>query len=165
MLDESPSKFPNNYHPVERVSRDDCQRFLDKLNQRIPGLGARLPSEAEWEYACRAGSALPFAGSDHLDETDACFAGAENTATVKSFACNPWGFYDMLGNVREWCRDGYADYLEVPLTDPIGVGDGGVTRGGCWDDGVADCRSARRHHAKPGVRSHWNGLRIAVDAK
>ncbi|HYE05124.1 MAG TPA: formylglycine-generating enzyme family protein, partial [Planctomycetota bacterium] len=165
VTDQAPSEFPNPLQPVESVTREDCQRFLDLLNARIPNLRARLPSEAEWEYAARAGTIAPFIHDDRVTKTQACIRGADQPCAVKSFAPNPWGLYDIVGNVREWCADTYEDYPENAAIDPLVVGDGrGVTRGGCWDDSPGDCRVARRHETKVRAKSAWNGLRIAFDA-
>ena len=136
VMDNNPSKFKDPDKPVENVSWDDCQRFLVKLNVRVPGLELTLPTEAQWEYACRAGTQTPFYFGDNITPEQVNYngnypyVGAETglyrreTVTVKELPCNDWGLYQMHGNVREWCLDGMRNYirhyidfiqLELPL--------------------------------------------------
>ncbi|MBL8399140.1 MAG: formylglycine-generating enzyme family protein [Candidatus Accumulibacter sp.] len=173
----NPSHFqdhPNN--PVENVSWHDSQGFLAELNRRLPGLAARLPSEAEWEYACRAGSTSAFAFGDMIDTEHANFngqypcAGAEKgvyrqrTVTVDALPANAWGLYQMHGNVWEWCADWFADYPTATQHDPRGptFGKMRVLRGGTWGDPARYLRSAARSRIEPAYRPRSSGFRIAL---
>ncbi|MBN2195550.1 MAG: formylglycine-generating enzyme family protein [Polyangiaceae bacterium] len=164
--------------PVERVSWEDCQQFCARLRQAHPGFGARLPTEAEWEYACRAGTATPF----HLGESitpeqvnyngNYPYAGGakgqyrEKTVPVDCapFLPNAWGLKQMHGNVWEWCEDWLGDYGAEEQRDPTGPaqGRGRVLRGGSWYDPARRCRSAYRHRVRPDVRGHVGGFRLAA---
>jgi sulfatase modifying factor 1 len=176
VMGSNPSFFQGlETRPVERVSWEDCQKFIYKLNQMGEG-HYRLPTEAEWEYACRAGTTTPFGVGNGYDlgSEQACFNGhypygqapvgpfREETLPVASFAPNAWGLYDMHGNVFEWCQDWYADYPQGPVTDPTGpsVGTLKVERGGCWSDGAANCRSAFRLMFYPVFGDSVVGLRL-----
>ncbi|NCA83577.1 MAG: formylglycine-generating enzyme family protein [Opitutae bacterium] len=182
----NPSHFKNagKSAPVESVSWDDCQEFVRKLNARVPGAGFRLPTEAEWEYACRAPSAgsgqagtSAFHYGNDLDATMANFDGnypygngrkgeyRQTTVAVGTFRPNAWGLYDMHGNVWEWCQDWYGDYPTGSVTDPAGPGSGSfrVYRGGGWYSSARGCRSASRYGSDPGSRSGILGLRLARD--
>ncbi len=158
--------------PVERVSWDDCQDFLRRLNGMVSGVRFRLPTEAEWEYAVRAGTTTPFNTGRCLNTDQANYNGRNFTYTgcskgeyrdktlrVKSFAPNDWGFYDMHGNVCEWCEDRY-------VADPSGpsTASGRVYRGGGWYNFVWGCRSAKRHWTSPGVSSINLGFRLAFSS-
>jgi formylglycine-generating enzyme required for sulfatase activity/serine/threonine protein kinase len=163
LMGANPSEFTGDpQRPVERVSWDDCQNFLSTLNHRDGRLSARLPTEAEWEYACRAGTTGPIPGNN-LDAL-AWYLGNSGATThpVKQKAPNPWGLYDMIGNVWQWCGDWYWDYPAGAVTDPVGAasGAGRVRRGGGWDDEPAYCRSAFRTGVGPGDRGSLLGFRI-----
>jgi len=133
------------------------------------GSGYRLPSEAEWEYACRAGTttAWPCGVTAAGLHSAAWFAenSAQETHPVGQKAANPWGFHDLCGNVWEWCWDWYAEdyYASSPREDPRGPADAScrVGRGGSWISGAAHCRSACRIRGCPGGRSHDVGFRVA----
>ena len=142
-----------------------CKWFSEKT-----GCEASLPTEAEWEYACRAGSNTPWYFGEDVDlasryaNLDSIDNGFPFTAPVKSFTPNSWGLYDMHGNVSEWCQDWYGPYTEAAETDPAGP-DSGTTRsarGGSWHDSPAGCRSAARTAAEPSFRSALRGFRILV---
>ncbi|MBN8524032.1 MAG: SUMF1/EgtB/PvdO family nonheme iron enzyme [Planctomycetes bacterium] len=161
----NPSGFPDDpLCPVEQVSWDDCQEFLARLNRRIPGLDATLPSEAQWEYACRAGTQGDFAGD--LERMAWYEANAERrTHPVRTKAANAWGLHDMHGNVWEWCADRYGPYAPGDVRDPSGPASGGsdrVMRGGGWLYAAAYCRSALRSYGAPGDRHHRLGFRFAA---
>ena len=155
--DGEPSYHQGENLPVERVDRYDCVRFCHKLADKI-GLEFSLPTEAQWEYACRAGSTTPFSfgwklngDQANCDGTAPCGTSAEGvwlkeTTPVRRYAPNAWGLYDMHGNVAEWCRDWYGDYPSGEVTDPTGPKKGRdyVIRGGSWNSGAMDCRSAAR---------------------
>jgi sulfatase modifying factor 1 len=166
LMGSDPSAFPGAQLPVEMVSWDDCQRFLAKLNAQVPGLGARLPSESEWEFACRAGTTTAYAGGG-LDAMGWWKHNAdERTHAVKGKQPNAWGLYDMHGNVWEWCSDFYGDYPAGPVSDPAGplTGTQRVARGGSWNVPASLCRSAIRDHYAPAMRWNFLGLRLLVPA-
>jgi len=164
-----PSHFSGKpAHPVESVSWEDCQKFVEKINGM--GIGTfRLPTEAEWEYACRAGSKTVYCFGDEVAKLKE-YANYENTpkygdnstAPVGSFKPNAWGLYDMHGNVYEWCSDWYAGYNMDKQTDPRGAAGGSdrVYRGGYWDDSSGRCRSAPRRRYSPSYRSSSLGFRL-----
>ena len=145
VMGSNPSESKGIYLPVECVSWEDCQNFIKKLNCK--GVGTfRLPTEAEWEYACRAGTTGDHAGK--IDEM--AWYGKMNEfrkQPVGMKKANPWGLYDMHGNVFEWCQDWYGDYSQDKQTDPKGATDGAgrVIRGGSLYYDADDCRSAYRY--------------------
>jgi formylglycine-generating enzyme required for sulfatase activity len=159
--------------PVEQVSWEDAQAFCDKLNalekEGLGGTSYRLPTEAEWEYACRAGTATRFGFGDadaSLGEY-AWFEGnsGDKTHPVGQKRPNAWGLYDMHGNVWEWCWDGYEEnyYANSPGADPLGPSGAAVRvrRGGGWGGSPRDCRAALRRWSSPGLRSLDLGFRVA----
>ncbi|MCS7079005.1 MAG: formylglycine-generating enzyme family protein [Chloracidobacterium sp.] len=161
--------------PVENVSWEDCQRFVSELNTRYPvggGLVWRLPHEAEWEYACRAGTRGDYYSGDGEALLGALGWYWENsggrTHPVKRLRANGWGLYDMHGNVWEWCEDWYGkDYYRIsPVDDPRGPGSGEerVLRGGSWSSSAGRCRAAHRLFVAPLKRSNSLGLRVVVGA-
>jgi formylglycine-generating enzyme required for sulfatase activity len=153
----NPSKFKGSQHPVERVSWDDALAFCDKL-----GNDFRLPTEAEWEYACRAGTAGDHAGT-LKDMAWYDVNSSRQTHEVGRKRPNAWGLYDMHGNVWEWCGDWYGDYATGDVTDPTGAttGSGRVYRGGCWaDPPPGSCSSALRPWPSPGGRRYYLGFRL-----
>jgi formylglycine-generating enzyme required for sulfatase activity len=173
VMANNPSKFKGAKRPVETVSWDECREFIRKLN----GLGQgtfRLPTEAEWEYACRAGSTTVFSfGDDEKGLTDyAWFRGNSGLAThdVGGKKPNAWGLYDMHGNVWEWCADWYGDdyYRKSPRDDPTGPAAGSyrVLRSGPWcrADVSWGLRSASRGSVVPGRRDDDAGMRLALIA-
>jgi len=161
IMGSSPARFKGANRPVEQVSWDKCREFCRKLSERT-GKRYRLPSEAEWEYACRAGTTTPFNFGKTITMYLANYHGnytyaeegkgpnREETVEVGSFPPNPWGLYDMHGNVWEWCEDGWRDdYQEAPMDGSAWtnnrVQDGArVFRGGSWCDYPDYCRSANR---------------------
>ena len=156
VMGENPSRFKSPRRPVEQVSWHDCQRFIARLNQLLPGSGFKLPSEAEWEYACRAGTQGASYGN-----RDAAAVGGSHEVGQKS--ANPWGLYDMLGNVWEWCEDGQRRYTASPEVDPEGPLDGSerVIRGGSWYGHTRRVRAAARSARAPGDRYAFLGFRLA----
>jgi formylglycine-generating enzyme required for sulfatase activity len=166
--------------PVEQVSWDDIQGFLKKALQRS-GETVALPTEAQWEYACRAGTATPFHFGNTISTEQVNYDGnypyggtpkghyRRTTISVGELPANAWGLHDMHGNVYEWCADWYAsDYYRSTLTDdPTGPASGSdrVDRGGCWDFTAKVCRSANRGRSWPGLRSNLLGFRIAVPVR
>jgi len=139
-----PSLFSGADRPVEMVSWDDIQAFLAKLNQRRDGYRYRLPTEAEWEYAARAGNAKAQEGNIDSGWYDRNAGG--QTHAVGQKMPNTWGLYDMSGNVFEWVGDWYDGYSGFPETDPTGPAKGmrKVLRGGSWIYGVKDTRASLR---------------------
>ena len=147
--------------PVDSINWIDCQDFIKKLNTLGEGI-YRLPMEAEWEYACRAGSTTALANGDlitvycdldpNLDELGwYCGNSGRQTHLVAQKSPNPWGLYDMHGNLAEWCQDWYGPYKETPQTDPNGPpsGPGKLARGGSWFSSAKNCRAAARLHWPP----------------
>lgn len=153
--------------PVDTVSWDAAQAFIVKLNELRPLKGWRwvLPTEAQWEYACRAGTQTAFAFGDTLPASQANFGGRRRTTDpVATHGVNAWGLYDMHGNVWEWCADWYAKKLPGG-EDPVGpsIGTYRVVRGGCWGHQSADCRSACRSWSYgPDFHCDFLGFRVAV---
>jgi formylglycine-generating enzyme required for sulfatase activity len=165
VMGEDPSTKQGERLPVNHVSRDDCQHFCAELAKHAPGLRPRLPWEAEWEYAARAGGSDPFPGAARIDKKTACFD-ASGPREVASFPPNAWGLYDMAGNVAEWCADRFSPYAKADAKDPqpAGTSDQGVARGGYWEDEADSCRSAKRHRKWPNQAGNSLGLRLVVDA-
>lgn len=160
--------------PVEEVSWDTVQSFINTLNQHGDGT-YRLPTEAEWEYCARAGTTTPFYTGNCLSTDQANYDGTrvpyshcdvgtyrETTTPVGTFAANAWGLYDMTGNVWEWCQDWYGAYPATAVTDPSGASSGTerVRRGGSWDSVAVGCRSANRASDPPGYSSTIVGFRL-----
>ena len=162
----NPSYFKGDSLPVERVSWDGAVEFCKKLTQR-DGKTYRLPTEAEWEYACRAGRSTRFCcGDSDSDLSDyAWYSSNKDSKThpVGQKRPNDFGLYDMHGNVWEWCQDWYdANYYgSSPDVDPQGASSGQyrVLRGGSWCDNSQDCRSATRHWSGPSNPSGNFGFR------
>ncbi len=156
--------------PVENVSWYLCHSFLAKLNQRDCGHEFRLPTEAEWEYACRAGSTGPYSFGDpaHLAEHAWSGENAEGrTHQVGTRKPNAWGLYDMYGNVWEWCADWLGKYPAADVRDPAGPADWGmnggrVLRGGAWNNSRAHVNSSFRHEEIPDVLMRYYGFRCAA---
>ena len=175
VMGENPSNFKGEENPVDSVSWEDTQLFIEKLNAIVPGQGFRLPTEAEWEYACRAGTETPFWFGDQITLEQANYDGnypyvggkkglyREETVPVKALPCNGWGMYQMHGNVYEWCQDWYGDYDLNALVDPTGSAEGQqrVLRGGSWNNLGRLVRSALRDANDPGGRGGHIGFRLA----
>jgi formylglycine-generating enzyme required for sulfatase activity len=176
VMEENPSRFKEANRPVENVSWHDVQRFLDKLNRLQPQLNLRLPTEAEWEYACRAKTQTPFNFAEPLSTTLINYRGVweygtgewgegalQETAAVKSYPPNAWGLYEMHGNVWEWCQDWYGEYPPGLAKDPPGPASGSlrVLRGGSWSNDGRDCRSAVRYYRSPVIADDFIGFRLA----
>jgi formylglycine-generating enzyme required for sulfatase activity len=195
---QNPSRFKSQDRPVERVSWDDAQEFVARINTRIPGLELTLPTEAQWEHACRArtetalySGPIEILGQNNapaldpiawyggnsgvgfeLEEGDDSSSWPEvqypnptsGTHPVGKKKPNPWGLYDMLGNVWEWCADGWREYGERREVDPQGPMDAGaarVFRGGSWGADARSCRSAFRGRSAPDYRDRVLGFRCA----
>jgi formylglycine-generating enzyme required for sulfatase activity len=165
----------NPRQPVDTVSWEDCQQFCRRLSART-GLPVRLPTEAEWEYACRANTDTPFSCGDSLSSQRAHFNGIEpygnapkglylnETIATGSFQPNGFGLYDMHGNVWEWCQDLYGPYAADEQANPAGpeTGQWRVLRSGSWYSPASQCRSASRRGYDPAGRNADLGLRVAI---
>jgi formylglycine-generating enzyme required for sulfatase activity len=168
----NPSKYKGAKNPVEKVTWDDAQNFCKKLST-AGGKAVRLPTEAQWEYACRAGSTTAYGFGDS-DEALAQYAWYSVNSKIATHAVgekkpNAWGLYDMHGNLWEWCQDLYGDkyYSESPKVDPQGPAKGTgahVLRGGAWYTSTWDCRSAYRYWGWPGWHEPYDGFRVVVAA-
>ena len=174
-INENPSQFTGSDLPVEKVSWIDAQLFIKRLNlyasklKMLPfGWQFSLPTESEWEYACRAGTKTTYSWGNTIRETDTNWAspnGTRQTRKVGSYDPNPWGFYDMHGNVREWVNDWYAEEYPVGRAeDPQGPEEGAyrVARGGSWNDTPSFLRSADRQNGSPDARYHALGFRVCL---
>jgi sulfatase modifying factor 1 len=173
--------------PVESVAYLDiqvfCRELAERIEERMAGRIYRLPTEAEWEYACRAGTSTPYHSGDRLSSDQANFNGyypdddgsqplspggaRGRTTAVGSYAPNLFGLHDMHGNVWEWCADWYGEsyYKNSPPADPSGPSRGQrrVLRGGGWSTCAEMCRSALRGHNTEDARHDYNGFRLALD--
>ena len=160
VMGDNPSRFEGEKRPVERVSWEDCQGFLAVLNQQLPELALTLPTEAQWEYACRTGTVT----ARYHEDVDAIAWYGDNsgneTHDVGQKQANAWGLYDMLGNVWEWCQDQPDDLLRTA----IGTAEADahrVIRGGCWLYPAQDVRAAFRDAYPPVNRDDHLGFRCS----
>jgi formylglycine-generating enzyme required for sulfatase activity len=179
VMGSNPSHFKKSGEdcPVDSVSWEDAQKFISKLNKMENMNKYRLPTEAEWEYACRAGTTTPFHTGDSISTDQANYDGRypmpgspkgeyrKRTVKVDSFPPNAWGLYDMHGNVEEWCQDYYGDYPKGKVKDPKGpsTGEYRVQRGGSWYLDSRFGRSATRDRDFPDFRYYNLGFRVARD--
>ena len=175
VMGNNPSQFKGEDRPVEQVNWHECVAFAGKLNEALPGLFATLPTEAQWEYACRAGSqsayhqaspCSPVVEKNPPLEKLGWFAdnSGHETHPVKQKLANTWGLYDLHGNVWEWCRDDMRPYTDAPQRDPVGPLEGArrVVRGGSWSGRARFCRAAYRFRWEPGDRWVNQGFRLAA---
>ena len=156
-LNATPSNWPNNPdRPVEKVSWDDIQKFLTRLNAQQAGNHSDgwayvLPTEAQWEYACRAGTTTAYSWGDSITRAMRItpIVDIRQTRDVGLYSANPWGFFDMHGNVWEWTADWYAAYSSGAQTDPEGpaTGSNRVYRGGSWTVPARTCVRPTAHHS------------------
>ena len=193
VMGKNPSRFKGKQRPVEGVSWDDIQEFLKRLSKGLSDSSFRLPSEAEWEYACRAGTTTTFSCGESIHSDQANFDGnypmpntsksryRAITVDVASLPANAWGLYEMHGNVLEWCADAYVEnYASHPhhtitqnqkriAVDPYihehPKSDSRVLRGGSWYGSGWVCRSAGRLDGHPAGRFHIRGFRLASSLK
>ncbi|MDO5582016.1 MAG: formylglycine-generating enzyme family protein [Planctomycetia bacterium] len=170
IMNDNPSQFRGASHPVDSVSWEEANRFVQKIKDRLSKTSEgefALPTEAQWEYACRAGSAAPWSG----DLKDIAWFGENrdtgSTHPVGTKNANAWGIFDMHGNLWEWTADYYYDYKPDPVINPRGPirSDSGVRidRGGCWDSTPDYCRSAHRGVYEPDRKSPFVGFRIVLN--
>ncbi|MBR4615497.1 MAG: formylglycine-generating enzyme family protein, partial [Kiritimatiellae bacterium] len=164
VMKDSPARWKGDDLPVECVTWDECQEFLKRVNEQLD-CGARLPTEHEWEYACRAGTSSPYSWGGALNGDKANCDGnypdgtavkgryLARTTPVGDYGANPWGFCDMHGNVWEWCQDNYE-----------ALDDRRVLRGGGWGSHARKCRSACRSWLAPGYRDSFYGFRMCCSA-
>ena len=167
VMTKNPSKFSDcgNNCPVENISWNDIQEFIEKLNKFENGITYRLPTESEWEYACRAGSDTKYANNKNIGEL-----GWFNRNSKKKphpageKETNDWGLYDMHGNVWEWCATPYNDYPKGDVIDPQDPENGyyKVFRGGSWDASTYVCRAANRLYKAPDFKRHDIGFRLVM---
>jgi uncharacterized protein (TIGR02996 family) len=175
VMGSNPSRFPGDDLPVDNVSREACLHFCERLRE-IDDRPYRLPSEAEWEFACRAGTTGPFSFGPSISTEQANFAGYQvygqgaegefrrQTTPVGRFPGNAFGLYDMHGNVWEWCADLFGPYSHGDVRDPRGaiLSTSRVARGGSWLDGPRFCRSACRGRRTAGYRLDSHGCRVCL---
>jgi formylglycine-generating enzyme required for sulfatase activity len=172
LMNANPSNIKGTDLPVDQVSWDDAMEFCRKMTERERAAGRlpegytyTLPTEAQWEYACRAGTAGPIAGDGKLDDLAWYSENSGNTAhPVGQKQQNAWGLFDMHGNVWEWCRDWFGDYPGVNVTDPTGPisGSARVVRGGSCSVPARFCRAAFRRSTVPSERQNHLGFRLAL---
>ena len=180
IMGSNPSKFQGDNNPVERVNWFKAREFCEKLNDltysmRPAGYRFDLPTEAQWEYACRAGTSTSLnSGKDITTETGFCLNldrvgwyflnSGDKTHSVGAKKPNAWGIFDMIGNVWEWCRDWYGDYPTGHCIDPEGPATGfkRVGRGGGRDSSPRNCRSANRNYDVPDSEDSRLGFRLAL---
>jgi formylglycine-generating enzyme required for sulfatase activity len=177
LMGNNPSGFHGDDLPVENVTWNDCQEFLEKLSAK-EWKTYRLPSEAEWEYGCRAGTTTPFNTGEAISTDQANYDGnytygngekgenRQKTTPAGSFKPNAWGVYDMHGNLWEWCQDWYEEdyYKSSPSVDPTGPAQGAdrVLRGGGWISSPMGCRSAYRERRVQNYHHRFIGFRVVL---
>lgn len=174
VMGNNPSSFMGEKNlPVETVSWDDCQALMKTMGAK-DRRQYRLPTEAEWEYACRAGTTTPFHFGETISTNQANYDGRfaygdgkigqrrNKTTPVGAFPANAFGLHDMHGNVWQWCQDSYQEYPKKAAVDPqaTGAGKGRVMRGGSCRSGPRQCRAANRGWSGPSNRSLDYGLRV-----
>ena len=169
VMGSNPSFFQGADHPVEMVSWEEVQKFIKKPNEREGRDGYRLPTEAEWEYACRAGSTTRYSFGDDAGQLKEYGWYAKNsgdqTHPVGGKKPNAWGLYGMHGNVWEWVSDWYGEYQSGAVTDPAGPSSGSerVLRGGSWSGNASSCQSAYRAVLQPHFRPRPSvGFRLVL---
>jgi len=169
VMGDNPSRFPGDDRPVEMVSWQDCQLFITKLNHMEGTDRYRLPSEIEWEYACRARDSTDYYYYNDIDRLEDYSWFVLNsdmeTHDVGQKKPNKWNLYDMLGNVWEWCEDSWHDdYRNAPRSNSVWKGRGNifqVDRGGSWHSTDDKCISTYRDYNLRADRTPYLGLRLA----
>ncbi|PNY33948.1 formylglycine-generating enzyme family protein [Rhodopirellula baltica] len=179
VMANNPSQFKGLQHPVENVNYHDALEFCERIAELVPGLRLQLPTESQWEYACRAGTTTAFSYGETVSTDDVNYDGnypmpnsppgeyRQTTIDCKMLHPNDWGLYQMHGNVREWCSDWYGPYDREATVDPNGppTGSSRVFRGGCWIVDARLARSAYRFRYAPGLRSSALGFRCLSSVK
>ena len=169
VMGEDPSDFKGSDRPVEMVSWNDARKFCKKLSQQL-AQAFSLPTEAQWEYACRAGTTTDYCfGDDEGDLSDYAWYednSDDGTHPVGRKSETSFGLYDMHGTVWEWCHDRYGSYSSGPQTDPVGPGTGSdrVRRGGGWYGYASDCRVAIRGSIPPTYAGDDLGFRVVLSS-
>jgi formylglycine-generating enzyme required for sulfatase activity len=177
LIQDNNSAFKGDNQPVERVSWDEAVEYCKLLSAK-EGRKYRLPTEAEWEYACRAGTTTPYYFGSTISTAQANYDGnyvfgngvkgiyRAKTVPVGSFSPNAWGIYDLCGNVSQWCSDWDDDYPKGDAVDPTGPTEGTqrVMRGGAYDSEPGDCRSASRDWYEPDGKRDSRGFRVLLEA-
>jgi sulfatase modifying factor 1 len=168
VIGTNPSKFKGNKLPVETISWDIAVAFCDELNkkERIPrSWEFTLPTEAQWEYACRAGTTTAYSWGDNITPQHANYneSGINKTVEVGSYKPNPWGFFDMHGNVWEWCLDWFGPYSPDLAVDPMGASNGiqRVMRGGSWEGSAEGLVPTHRGYYYPNSSRYFPSFRVA----
>ena len=171
VMESDPSRFKGTDRPVENVSWNDAVAFCKKLTEmekkvgRVPkGMAYQLPTEAQWEYACRAGTTTKYSWGDSINSSNANYdENLDETTPVGKYPANPWGFHDMHGNVWEWCFDRYGTYPTELVTDSLDASSGltRVTRGGSLRHAGSLLRSAKRRTDAPRSRIDVLGFRVS----
>jgi formylglycine-generating enzyme required for sulfatase activity len=170
LMGNNPSRFKGDTLPVDSVSWEDAAEFCARLTQR-EHMVYRLPTEAEWEYACRAASRGAFCFGSKSDDLGKYAWFSQNssgrTQPVGTKLPNAWGLYDMHGNLWEWCSDWYGEYSPGSRKDPRGPSSGTlrVCRGGCWGSEARACRAADRNYGKPEQRDAFRGFRVVAEVR
>ncbi len=173
-LDNDRSSYVGPRRPVENITRQDAEKWCEAVTRkerdagRLPnGYEYRLPTEAEWEFAARGGKSsrgYMFSGGNKL--TDVAWfdgnRGEDGTKDVGRLEKNELGFYDMSGNVREWCYDRYENYTLKPVKDPLGHGEKVVARGGSWRNNMRGNRVTERANYEPNMAEDYIGFRVAL---
>ncbi len=180
VMQDNPSHFPGDLLPVENVDYDQVHEFFARVAEIVPGLQLQLPTEAQWEYACRAGTQTPFSFGDDITPEQVNYDGnypyrdgtkgeyRETTVACDSLPANDWGLFQMHGNVWEWCRDWHGPYdVTGHVVDPVGPKEGSdrVIRGGSWFSYARYARSASRYGYGPGSRWSLRGVRCMSSVK
>ncbi|MBN1984272.1 MAG: formylglycine-generating enzyme family protein [Chitinivibrionales bacterium] len=174
VMETAPSKYKGARQPVENINWDDCQQFFRRITTILPQITLSLPTETQWEYACRAATTTPFSFGITITPDQVNYNGKypyigdekglyrEHPVDIRSLPPNQWGFYEMHGNVWEWCADWFGEYEPDAVIDPLGPSEGlyRVLRGGCAFSSAADCRSAARCRFHPSDRYCRHGFRF-----
>jgi len=177
VMENNPSRFTGDLNrPVEMISWNDAKKFAEQLTERMRKQGVidgnqrfGLPTEAQWEYACRAGTTTRYSFGNNenqlADHAWFCSNSNQSTQPVRQLKPNPWGLFDMHGNVWEWCEDCFGEYKADSVTDPTGPNEGmyRVLRGGSWFLDLLFLRSACRHGGAPVICSNDVGVRLILD--
>lgn len=164
VMKTNPSNVRGAKLPVETVTWNEAVAFCTRLSKK-EGRKYRLPTEAEWEFACRAGGSGPYAGTGRAQDMGWSNEDRVNTQPVGTKKPNAWGIYDMHGNVEEWCSDWYGEYSRTEQIDPQGPTSGffRVIRGGSYLNPASNCRCAKRMRAPSSMAASFLGFRVALE--